>query len=586
MLRWSDGSSLKLLMGEPATRPVVDALDDLARALGSAGLQLDLNLTPAARTERVELVDQICDYLLPRLRRLDAPLLAVLGGSTGSGKSTITNTLLGAEVTPAGVLRPTTRAPVLVCNPTDLDWFAGGDILPDLPRVTGTTSTSAEGATTTVTGSVLRVVAADQLPAGLAMIDAPDIDSVEEANRTLATQLLGAADLWLFTTTAVRYADAVPWDFLRQAQRRGTALAVIINRIPPGATSEIVTHFTSMLGAAALTGVAVFPIEQSELEGGLLPATSVAAIKSLLDELATDAEKRAAVVAQTLTGTLDSIVGRVTLIADAADEQTAAADDLRHTLEATYHDARADLGTDISGGNLLRGEVLDRWQELIGTAELMRAVQSRISRIRDRISSFATGRTGATSEVQGEITSTLERLLIDHADKAALMAVTNWRNLPGGRQVLADDRSLERSSDEFRSSVGAEVRAWQDDILDLVRERGAGKRTTARVLAFGLNGVGVALMIVLFAQTGGVTGGEVAIGAGTAGLSQALLTAIFGEQAVRELANEARQLLLDRVAALLDADANRFRLRLWSVVSPPETTGNLRQAVAELQRAR
>ncbi|MGI9617003.1 MAG: ABC transporter, partial [Acidimicrobiales bacterium] len=200
--------------------------------------------------------------------------------------------------------------------------------------------------------------------------------------------------------------------------------------------------------------------------------------------------------------------------------------------------------------------------------------------------SFATGRTGATSEVQGEITSTLERLLIDHADKAALMAVTNWRNLPGGRQVLADDRSLERSSDEFRSKIAAEVRAWQDDILDLVRDRGAGKRTTARVLALGVNGVGVALMIVLFAQTGGVTGGEVAIGAGTAGLSQALLTAIFGEQAVRELASEARQLLLDRVAALLDADANRFRLRLWSIVSPPETTSDLREALTELQQVR
>ena len=571
-------------MGEPATRSVVDALDGLATALTSAGLQLDLNLTPAARGERVELVDQISDYLIPRLRRLDAPLLAVLGGSTGSGKSTITNTLLGTEVSPAGVLRPTTRSPVLVCSPADLDWYAGGDVLPDLPRVTGTATPGGDAGT--VSGSVLRVVSVKQLPAGLAIIDAPDIDSVEEANRTLATQLLGAADLWLFATTAVRYADAVPWEFLRQAQSRGTALAVIINRIPPGATSEIVAHFTSMLNDAALTGVSVFPIEQSDLREGLLPPQSVAPIKSLLNDLATDAEKRAAVVSQTLTGTLDSIVGRVAGIADAADEQNVAAEELRLSLETTYADARADLGTDISGGNLLRGEVLDRWQELIGTAELMRAVQSRISWIRDRLTSFATGRTGATSEVQGEITSTLERLLIDHADKAALMAVTNWRNLPGGRQVLADDRSLERSSDEFRSKIAAEVRAWQDDILDLVRDRGAGKRTTARILALGVNGVGVALMIVLFAQTGGVTGGEVAIGAGTAGLSQALLTAIFGEQAVRELASEARQLLLDRVAALLDADANRFRLRLWSVVNPPETTDDLREALTELQRVR
>ena len=568
-------------MGEPTPTTVVAALETLAAALSSTGLQLDLNLAGSARSTRDELDDQIGDYLIPRLKRLDAPLLTVLGGSTGSGKSTITNTLIGSEVTPAGVLRPTTRAPVLVCNPKDLDWFAGGDVLPDLPRVTADRAD-----TSTVTGTVLRMVAVDGLTPGLAIIDAPDIDSVEEANRTLATQLLSAADLWLFATTAVRYADAVPWEFLRQAQARGTSLAIIINRIPTGASNEIVTHFTSMLTEADLRNVTVFPIEQAELVDGMLPPSAVASIDSMLQGLASDADERARVVAQTLSGAMDSIIPRVQEVADAGDEQNSAADDLRQSLEETYSDARSDLGADISGGNLLRGEVLDRWQELIGTAELMRVVQSRISWVRDRITAFATGRTSSTAEVQGEITSTLERLLIDHADKAALMAVTNWRNLPGGRQVLADDRSLEQASEEYRSKIGDEVRAWQDDILELVRQRGAGKRTTARVLALGVNSVGIALMIVLFAQTGGLTGGEIAIGAGTAGLSQTLLTAIFGEQAVRELATDARSMLLERVAALLDSDANRFRLRLWSVVSPPETTLDLRSALDAFEQAR
>ena len=33
-------------------------------------------------------------------------------------------------------------------------------------------------------------------------------------------QLLAAADLWLFVTSAARYADQVPWDFLRKAAER------------------------------------------------------------------------------------------------------------------------------------------------------------------------------------------------------------------------------------------------------------------------------------------------------------------------------------------------------------------------------
>ncbi|MEM7323362.1 MAG: dynamin family protein [Actinomycetota bacterium] len=534
----------------------ISALEQLTAALRGTGLALDIGDVVPARSARDELADQIGDYLVPRLKRLDAPLLAVLGGSTGSGKSTITNTLIGQEVSPSGVLRPTTRAPVLICNPQDEPWFSGGDVLPDLPRVT--TSGGPAGSAGTG-GSILQVVAVPDLEPGLAIIDAPDIDSVEEANRDLATQLLAAADLWLFATTAVRYADAVPWDFLRQAEQRGTALAIIINRIPAGASGEIVPHLGTMLAEAGLADVTVFPIEQQDqLNEGMLNAAAVAELRTLLIDLATDADRRGEVVRKTLDGALDSIGTRVGTVLDAAMKQDEAVAELRAAARRSHGDAEAAIERDLSSGNLLRGEVLDRWQELIGTAELMQAVQSRITWIRDRIGAFFTGRTAATAEVQGEITSTLEQLLIDHADTAAATTGSAWRGMPGGRQLLGEDRSLDRASEEFRSTVATQIRAWQDDILNLVRERGAGKRTTARILAFGVNSIGVALMIVLFSQTGGITGGEIAIGAGTAGLSQTLLSALFGEQAVRELATEARRLLADRVSALLAAEQARF----------------------------
>ena len=57
--------------------------------------------------------------MLPRLRRLDAPLLAVVGGPTGAGKSTLVNTLVRQRISAAGVLRPTTRSAVLAYNPAD-----------------------------------------------------------------------------------------------------------------------------------------------------------------------------------------------------------------------------------------------------------------------------------------------------------------------------------------------------------------------------------------------------------------------------------------------------------------------------------
>ncbi len=560
----------------------IAALEGLGQSLRATGLELDMGSAKPARHVRDELAHQIDDYLIPRLRRLDAPLLVVVGGSTGSGKSTITNTIVGREVSPAGVLRPTTRAPVLICHPDDQDWFAGGDVLPDLPRVTGRTG---DGPAPTVTGTVLRLITSETLQPGLALIDAPDIDSVEEANRELATQLLSAADLWLFATTAVRYADAVPWDFLRQARSRGTSLACIVNRIPPGATNEIVSHFVSMLNDAGLTDVAVFPVEQAEGEVATLPDEAVGDIKALLTGLASDAERRSEVVRTTLDGAMDSISPRTRTVIEAGVEQRGAVEDLRTSMEQTYADTRSRLAGDIRSGTLLRGEVLERWQELIGTAELMRAVQSRISLIRDRLGAFLTGRTGQTVEVQGEITSTLEQLLIDHADRAASTTVSTWKSLPGGRQTLGDDRSLEQASEVFRSRVRGEVQAWQEDILELVREQGASKRTTARVLAVGVNSVGIALMLVIFAQTAGLTGAEVAIGAGTAGISQTLLSALFGEQAVRELAAQAQRLLLERIGKMLDADADRFR-NLLSTLAEDGGVDGLVAALDRFERSR
>ncbi len=548
----------------------VDGLRRLHQALGGITLPFDLPGTTEARSVRDELANQIDDYLIPRLERLDAPLLAVLGGSTGSGKSTITNSLAGAEVSAAGVLRPTTRAPVLICHPDDLEWFATTDILPHLPRVTGDGPTA---------GATLKIEAVDTLVPGLALIDAPDIDSVEEANRELATQLLAAADLWLFVTTAVRYADAVPWEFLDRAQRRGTTLAVVINRMPAGAAAEIVPHLRSMLDAGGLPSVSIYPIEDSALMQGRLPDAATAELSLMLRGLAANADERSRVIRQTIDGALASVPERGQEVLASARANDAAASSLVEVAERQSQQCRSSITDDLTGGTLLRGEVLDRWQELIGTNEMMRALQSRISAVRDRIAGFVRGRPAAADEVQGEITSTLEQMLADHLDANALSITNTWRTLPGGALALSDDRTLERAGEATRARIGPEIRAWQDDILELVRERGAGKRNTARVMAFGVNSVGVALMIVLFAQTGGITGGEVVVASGTAGVSQALLNAIFGEQAVRELASAALDQLIARIDVLIDTEADRFRTRVEALSPSPDATRRLEESI-------
>ena len=185
---------------------------DLREALRGSTLSLGLPGADAARRESDAAVHQLEDYVVPRLRDIDAPALVVVGGSTGAGKSTLVNSLVGDEVSRPGVLRPTTRSPVLVHHPESGHWFEGDRILPGFDRVRGATSESAQH---------LQLVAHPNVPTSLAVLDAPDVDSVVDANRAAAAQLLDAADLWVFVTTAARYADLVPWEFLRRAQARG-----------------------------------------------------------------------------------------------------------------------------------------------------------------------------------------------------------------------------------------------------------------------------------------------------------------------------------------------------------------------------
>jgi predicted GTPase len=185
---------------------MLTALVQLRQALQASTLPLELPGAADQRASRTEMIDQLEDYVIPRVMTIDAPLLAVVGGSTGAGKSTLVNSLVGRSVSQTGVLRPTTRSPVLVHHPDDAEWFGEDAVLPDLERVDRATSDP----------EALQLVASETIPSGLAILDAPDIDSVEARNRTLAAQLLAAADLWLFVTSAARYADLA---FLDHEQR-------------------------------------------------------------------------------------------------------------------------------------------------------------------------------------------------------------------------------------------------------------------------------------------------------------------------------------------------------------------------------
>src|ERR1051326_2079245 len=73
----------------------------------------------AADARARQLRDHLDGFVRPRAADIDAPLLVLLLGPTGAGKSSLLNTIAGAEVSKAGVLRPTTKDAILYASEAD-----------------------------------------------------------------------------------------------------------------------------------------------------------------------------------------------------------------------------------------------------------------------------------------------------------------------------------------------------------------------------------------------------------------------------------------------------------------------------------
>ncbi|WP_301925711.1 GTPase [Corynebacterium glaucum] len=502
------------------------------------------------------LVNQFDDYILPRLANLDAPLLAVIGGSTGSGKSTLVNALLRERVSNPGVIRPTTRQPVLVANPQDADWFNSPEVLPGLARSHGAGD---EQSTT------LRVVETQSIPAGLSLLDAPDFDSIDDRNRALASQLLAAADLWIFVTTPARYADQMVWNFLNDAAGRGIEVVVVLNRVDDVAAQTVPADLRRMMDEAGLDGATVFTVpfvpglgqEAQVANDEFLGAELVAQLRNYLGNLAEDTAARRAVAGKTVAGAIDGALTRVEQLAARRERQENFAHQLDESIFEMYKTAHRHIIDATSDGKMLRSEVLDRWQDVVGTSDVIRGFERWFSQTVDRVGSFFTGEPAPLREVETELESGLHAVIVDAADTAASRA---WSHVGSVAPELREhaDPALARASRDIDAKAAELIREWQGAILDRIQNTAGEKRQRARIMSLGLNVATVALMLMVFSTTAGITGGEVAIAGGSAVLGQKLLETVFGEETVRQMAADAREDLNQRLDGLLREERERY----------------------------
>jgi hypothetical protein len=589
-------------------RKLEAALLGLRHPILSLPLVFESPAVAEARTERLKILSQIDDYLLPRVRQSGAPILVAMVGSTGAGKSTLMNSLVAKQVSATGIRRPTTNSPVLACHPDDMRWFAENVFLPTLPRV------RQQGLAMPGRDGLLVLAASEGMPKGVAVLDTPDIDSVVKAHREFADQFLDASDLWLFVTTARRYADAAVWEMLKDARDRGAALAIALSRVPPPAAAELTTHFDAMLEANGLREVRKFIIPETVITDDQLPADVTAPIREWLADTARREDRRVAVLTQTMAGVLDTFRSRVPALADQVTAQLELRRELREAVVSAYADGLAELDEATRDGSLLQGEVLARWQDFAGTGDLLRTLQIRRGRGggRQRKQQLPSRAIALKKALRASMVS----MVAASADRAAERVISDWQQRPAGAALLADqgaaaskrnavqnetdyvasaladlglvsdasadawDRDpaeLAKATAGLAEAAAAVVSAWQNHVRQLVKDENVTKRSVARVISFDEESLALVLTIGVLGSAPRADRAPDATAGGA--VLQRLLESLFGTGLLRDIGARIRQDLRERVSHLFEAEAERYFGVIDSAGKPADG------AASELMRA-
>lgn len=554
-------------------RALVERLDDLAaRRLASQPRTAD------ARARARQLADALRGHVRVRVASLDAPLVILLVGPTGAGKSTIFNTIADRAASPTGVLRPTTRVAVVLAHPDDR-------------------SALLDGAFSGIPAGHLRFTGDETVERGVALVDAPDIDSLEHANRALADRLVEAADLCCFVTTATRYADRVPWAVLSRVAERGLPLLVVVNRMPPdaGDRADILADLRRLVADAGLgdllaAGPGMGPRElvavgEGDLAAGgdRLARHTIQPVLDEIDRLRAGDDARQELAARALRGSLTGLVEILERIADDAEHEAIDVEAVRRTADRAYEQALQALQDELRHGRFLREEALRHWQAYVGADQVTRFFAQGIGRVRGAIASVFRPATAPVAEVRAATTDDLLEVSRLQVAEAARRTATAWAAEPGTAGVVAEHADLWLPSPDFDARLREGLDGWIDGIVGEIQTRGGSKRLLARGASIGVNALGTGVMLATFIHTGGLTGAEVGVAAATAFLNQKLLSALFGEAAMVELIQHARERLQAVLEASFAADRARFDPYLPAVGELPDLAAALRAAAGEVR---
>lgn len=454
------------------SRQLADLVERTVSALENARLPLEMPGSRELAESRVQLLTQLETRILPHLRTAELPAVVVLGGSSGAGKSTLFNSVLGTEISPASVLRPTTRTPIVAVHPDDAPILKGHALL-----------------------KMGQLEVLDSALKGIVLVDAPDLDSVEAANRELSHRLLDAADMWVFVTTASRYGDAVAWRTLEDANTRGMTTAVVLNRVPDRSRLKIRMDLQARLAKLGLDEAPLLLVSDAGPHEGLLPEELIRPMREWLDSMA-NSHIGKALISRTTEAMFPALRTQLIELAEAVELQANSVQDLADRASIAAAQPIVKLTTNAKNGRYGQGAPTTSWLSFASTGATLASLAVGEAPVFFRRHDFAQ-RDGAITTVFDAVVSALRVGLqqgIFATDEGIQYA---WRE-----DIVETSEYCERGHagvvvDEI---VAETIASWKNDLLELT----AGAPTNPW---FGKHG----LAALLGSAAGGVAGAEKAL---------------------------------------------------------------------------
>jgi hypothetical protein len=314
-----------------------------------------------------------------------------------------------------------------------------------------------------------------------------------------------------------------------------------------------------------------------------LDPASIEPIISRIAELRGDRDARIELAARALTGSLAGLGHLLDEIADDCEHEAIDVDALHRG--AAHHFERGLIGLreELGRGRFLREEAVRQWHDFVGADQMTRFFSEGIGRIRGAVAALIRPASAPVAEVRA---ATIDDLLVVarmHVAESIRRTATSWADVPSVSPVLAADAGMWSPSPEFDEQLRTRLVSWIASIGADIQATGRPKRTLARGASLGVNALGTGVMLSTFMHTGGLTGAEVGVAAGTAFLNHKLLSALFGEAAMTELITNAKRRLDEALALSFSEERARFDRLVPGSAELTALAGDLRDAAADVR---